>query len=299
VKKYSPFHLAITKQNWESLIVLASKLPPQAFHIPVDHAESQYNYIPGPPWSGYTVLNPLAYLIINSDTLPTQLVPRVSQSLVGCLRDPEVTSMPPLLATVLCRSEFKGLRRRSELESKAALIRFLSTNKVKLLYKDLPFILYKGQPADILLLLTEGFIEARDLIDDKVACKIDKLFFSTQASYIIWLLKRHYLTTFLGFIKPESNIWCPELILKYLKEDLRHMYSTMFPEAKRPGSLAALARSQIHLSSATGINRENVGHLSLPLNLQEFMLFEDKVDEILKCSVHFNKALMVLNAEIN
>merc|ERR1719154_51308 len=93
VKKHSPFHIAIMQKNWHTLKILASRLPPEAFHIPVDYADTDYL-----TWHGYTLLNPLSYLIINCDTTPTEILSDIITGLMSCLNDREEKSLPVLLS---------------------------------------------------------------------------------------------------------------------------------------------------------------------------------------------------------
>lgn len=287
VKKHSPFHIAIMWENWHTLKILASRLQPEAFHIQVDYADTDYS-----TWHGYTLLNPLSHLVINCDTIPTEIMSEIVTGLMSCLKDKEEKSLPIILSFGLYKSGFKSNLERDyrlqEFDSKSHILRRLYSEGILLLKRDLPFLLFTGHPADIFLLAKEGYIKLRYLTSINLFQKINKFFCSDADEFSMWPIKMIFLLHRLGFMTASILKQLKHMLLVHSadKEAAKNILTRLLPNYNSaPESLKVLARRKIHLVASEGINVNNVEDLQLPVNLQQYLLFEDNLTEILNFNI--------------
>jgi len=297
-KTFTIFQLAMIYENWECVITLAKYLQPLAFHIDISQQQFKYevpeNYS---LWSKYTLLNPLAFLLINQirrDIIPSNFIKPLVQSLISCLFDYKENSLPPVLAFALLKPNYDDdlfllEYSQQKFQERSEMIRIIAANKKENYGKYLVQILMLGHPADIYLLFREGFINASDLSDrNKLKCVLTNIPRVQEETRNVFdnkalALKHLFLLELFGLTRLEPGFML-DLSSKYnISSKELYTYLRIHNSMSRGmKSLQAIARSKLHLTMPGGINSENVNELPLPAQLRDFMLFEDKIDDLLK-----------------
>jgi len=298
VKQLSPFHLAMDWENFDSVGVLAGRLDPRRFHIPLDdcpvHNEFCRNFQEGGCKEfQYISSNPLAHLL----SLPH--LPDDINSLLEILavNIDDTFSIPPILAFLTGNVRLDNDFFEDGNKLRDILSRLVDKGATLDVDDYFPLILL-SHVSGLYGLLREGVVNPQYLADQDLLEKVRQLinqgfsrellntqfsvpFKSTSLLAFAHLLAETGVLDLSYFRRLHDTIWFQLTELQIPKvKIIEDLYNTF----KTPKSLQQLTRSQIY-NHIKGRPRESLRYLGLPNQIVDYLLFNDiSIQNILKAN---------------